>query len=104
VLCLEQKTAEELEYSHLLDEAAAQPPRSVERILRVAAFAVSAYSGTMGRTAKPFNPLLGETYEFVCPERGFRWAIGCSFVGDSWHVAVLVVGTGNCGAVGSSSK
>ena len=67
-----QKTAEELEYSMLLDEASNHPTGSVDRMLRVAAFAVSAYSATVGRTSKPFNPLLGETYEFVCPERGFR--------------------------------
>lgn len=34
----------------------------------------SPYSSTPGRTAKPFNPLLGETFEFVCPEKGFRCA------------------------------
>ena len=42
-------------------------------MLKVAAFAVSAYAGTGGRLSKPFNPLLGETYEFVCPEQGFRF-------------------------------
>ncbi|KAL4420270.1 hypothetical protein ABPG77_005610 [Micractinium sp. CCAP 211/92] len=68
-----QKTAEDLEYSELLDQAAELPPGSVERLLRVAAFAVSPYSSTPGRTAKPFNPLLGETFEFVCPENGFRF-------------------------------
>ena len=34
--------------------------------------AASRYSGTAGRTNKPFNPLLGETYELVCAEKGFR--------------------------------
>ncbi len=29
----------------------------------VAAFTVSAYANTDGRWGKPFNPLLGETYE-----------------------------------------
>ena len=32
----------------------------------------SAYSSTIGRTTKPFNPLLGETYELIYPEKGFR--------------------------------
>lgn len=45
---------------------------SVERMLLVAAFAVSGYAGTASRTSKPFNPLLGETYECVFPEKGFR--------------------------------
>ena len=37
------------------------------------AFAVSGYAGTEGRTRKPFNPLLGETFEYVNPEKGFRF-------------------------------
>lgn len=68
-----QKTAEDLEYSELLDLAAKFPKHSIDRLLRVAAFAVSAYSSTVGRTAKPFNPLLGETYELVHVEKGFRF-------------------------------
>jgi oxysterol-binding protein 1 len=80
-----QKTAEDLEYSELLDEAAALPAGSPERLLRVAAFAISAYSSTVGRTAKPFNPLLGETYELVYPEKGFR------FIGEkvSHHPTII---------------
>ena len=35
-----QRTAEELEYSELLDQAAEFPAGSMERLLRVAAFAV----------------------------------------------------------------
>lgn len=35
-----QKTAEDLEYSELLDQAAEFPAGSVDRLLRVAAFAV----------------------------------------------------------------
>ena len=41
-------------------------------MLHVAAFAVSGYSGTNNRTLKPFNPLLGETFEFQYPEQGWR--------------------------------
>ena len=37
---LPQTTAEDLEYSELLDEAATYPPASTERLLRVAAFAI----------------------------------------------------------------
>lgn len=43
------------------------------RILNVAAFAVSGYASTVGRTCKPFNPLLGETYEADFPEKGLRF-------------------------------
>lgn len=41
--------------------------------MHVACFAVSGYAATANRTSKPFNPLLGETYEFICPEKGFRF-------------------------------
>jgi hypothetical protein len=46
---------------------------SLERLLHVAAFAVSAYASGAFRHCKPFNPMLGETYEYVCPERRFRF-------------------------------
>lgn len=36
---------------------------SCEQLSLVAAFTVSSYATTAVRTAKPFNPLLGETYE-----------------------------------------
>ena len=68
-----QKTAEDLEYSELLDEAYTYPAGSIERLIRVATFAISPYSSTVGRTTKPFNPLLGETYELVHIEKGFRF-------------------------------
>ncbi|CAL8470152.1 g9694 [Coccomyxa elongata] len=67
-----QRIAEEMEYSELIDVAASYPPGSQERMLYVAAFAVSGYSSTAGRTSKPFNPLLGETYELVHAEKGLR--------------------------------
>ena len=39
----------------------------------MAAFAVSGYASTDGRTCKPFNPLLGETYEADYPDKGIRF-------------------------------
>jgi len=69
------KVAEELEYTALLDAAAAAPKGSVDRLVLVAAFAISGYCSTRGRTSKPFNPLEKETYEFVCPENGFRMLV-----------------------------
>nr|XP_012307303.1 oxysterol-binding protein-related protein 7 isoform X1 [Aotus nancymaae]XP_012307304.1 oxysterol-binding protein-related protein 7 isoform X1 [Aotus nancymaae]XP_012307305.1 oxysterol-binding protein-related protein 7 isoform X1 [Aotus nancymaae]XP_012307306.1 oxysterol-binding protein-related protein 7 isoform X1 [Aotus nancymaae] len=68
-----QRLCEELEYSNLLDQASrvADP---CERMVYVAAFAVSAYSSTYHRAGcKPFNPVLGETYECERPDRGFRF-------------------------------
>ncbi|KAK2078356.1 hypothetical protein QBZ16_003196 [Prototheca wickerhamii] len=67
-----EKQVEDLEYSELLDAAARLAPGSTDRLLYVAAFAVSGYSATAQRTAKPFNPLLGETYELVAAEKGLR--------------------------------
>ena len=46
---------------------------SFMRILNVAAFAVSGYASTEGRICKPFNPLLGETYEADYPDKGLRF-------------------------------
>jgi len=43
------------------------------RLLCVGAFAVSGYSSTEGRTCKPFNPLLGETYEADYPDKGLKF-------------------------------
>jgi hypothetical protein len=67
-----QQRAEDLEYSELLDAAALAPARSRERLLLVAAFAVSAYCG-VHRTGKPFASLLGETFELVSARKGFRF-------------------------------
>ena len=58
-----QRMAEDLEFPECL-EAAATSPDSMKRIAFVAAFAASNYSSTIGRIAKPFNPILGETYEY----------------------------------------
>ncbi len=66
-----------LNYS-LVDAAAAEidPHR---RIAFVAAFAMSNYSSTIGRIAKPFNPMLvrnrtasASTFVDRCTERDFR--------------------------------
>ncbi|CAH0717607.1 unnamed protein product, partial [Brenthis ino] len=68
-----QRLCEELEYSELLDAAAAAAG-GAERCALVAAFAVSAYAAAAHRAAsKPFNPLLAETYECVRADRGFRF-------------------------------
>uniref|UniRef100_A0A3Q0S4H1 Oxysterol-binding protein n=1 Tax=Amphilophus citrinellus TaxID=61819 RepID=A0A3Q0S4H1_AMPCI len=67
-----QRLSEDLEYHELLDKAA-KCQNSLEQMCYVAAFAVSAYSTTVYRTGKPFNPLLGETYELDRKkESGYR--------------------------------
>ena len=69
-----QRVTEDMEYTELLDTAADRTD-STERMLYVAAFAASEYASTIGRVAKPFNPLLGETYEYVRPDKGYRFFI-----------------------------
>jgi oxysterol-binding protein 1 len=69
-----QRITEDLEYTELLDTAADRAD-STERMVYVAGFAVSAYASTIGRVAKPFNPLLGETFEYSRPDKGYRFFI-----------------------------
>jgi hypothetical protein len=57
-----QRVAECLEYSSLLDQAASATT-SIERFHYLTAFVVSTLSNHLERMSKPFNPLLGETYE-----------------------------------------
>uniref|UniRef100_A0A3Q1AIJ1 Oxysterol-binding protein n=1 Tax=Amphiprion ocellaris TaxID=80972 RepID=A0A3Q1AIJ1_AMPOC len=68
-----QRLCEELEYSELLDRAAnTQDP--FERMIYMATFVVSGYASSYYRTGgKPFNPVLGETYECDRPDKGFRF-------------------------------
>uniref|UniRef100_A0A8C6CUK7 Oxysterol-binding protein n=1 Tax=Moschus moschiferus TaxID=68415 RepID=A0A8C6CUK7_MOSMO len=66
-----QRLTEYMEHAYLIQKASsfADP---VERIQWVAAFTVSAVASQWERTGKPFNPLLGETYELVRDDLGFR--------------------------------
>ncbi|KAB5511812.1 hypothetical protein DKX38_028840 [Salix brachista] len=117
-----QKCFEDLEYSFLLDQAyefgkmtvtaawsvfvggsvflnpsvlgAKCAGNSLMRALNVAAFAVSGYASTDGRHCKPFNPLLGETYEADYPDKGIRFisekvshhpmVVACHCEGRGW--------------------
>ncbi|KAJ6391606.1 hypothetical protein OIU77_025557 [Salix suchowensis] len=91
-----QKCFEDLEYSYLLDRAYewGKQGNSFMRILNVAAFAVSGYASTEGRACKPFNPLLGETYEADYPDKGLRFfsekvshhpmIVACHCEGTGW--------------------
>ena len=70
-----QRAAEQLEYSQLLDRAAAATD-GVERLIYVTAFALSVLSNSRIKERvirKPFNPMLGETFELVREDRGFRF-------------------------------
>jgi len=65
-----QRLAENLEYASLLDTAS-QHKSPAHRLLFVAAFAVSSFANGRARERairKPFNPMLGETFELVRSE------------------------------------
>lgn len=68
------RCGEDMEYADLLDRAAERAD-SMEQLIYVAAFAASEYASTIGRVAKPFNPLLGETFEYVRPDKNYRFFI-----------------------------
>ncbi|XXH02284.1 hypothetical protein Hte_008654 [Hypoxylon texense] len=68
------RTGEDMEYADLLNLAADRSD-SIERMLYVAAFAASEFASTIGRVAKPFNPLLGETFEYARADKGYRFFI-----------------------------
>uniref|UniRef100_A0A7N6AFY1 Oxysterol-binding protein n=1 Tax=Anabas testudineus TaxID=64144 RepID=A0A7N6AFY1_ANATE len=67
-----QRLTEYMEHTYLIHQANAATD-SVERMKCVAAFAVSAVASQWERTGKPFNPLLGETFELIRDDLGFRW-------------------------------
>eukprot|EP00922_Rhytidocystis_sp_ex-Travisia-forbesii_P059611 GHVS01088395.1.p1 GENE.GHVS01088395.1~~GHVS01088395.1.p1 ORF type:complete len:1004 (+),score=178.91 GHVS01088395.1:167-3178(+) len=65
-----QRLAEDLQYADLVKQAAVLPD-SCHRLAMVSVFSASPYASAIGRTYKPFNPLLGETYELS--HRGFKF-------------------------------
>ncbi|THH03314.1 hypothetical protein EW145_g6356 [Phellinidium pouzarii] len=89
-----QRMAEDMEFSECLDAASVEPD-PLKRIAFVAAFAMSNYSSTIGRIAKPFNPMLGETFEYVRLDKHYRYMSeqvshhppisACWAESPSWH-------------------
>ena len=72
-LGLLQKLCEEIEYSDLLDRAAQTDDEHL-RLVYVGAFIISTYSSNYYRTGrKNFNPLLGETYECIREDKGWKF-------------------------------
>ncbi|WEJ97208.1 Oxysterol-binding protein 3 [Yamadazyma tenuis] len=72
-----QKYAELIEYCDLINNAlqVVDNQDTGEKILRIAAFAVSSISSVRDKernVRKPFNPLLGETFELVREDKGIR--------------------------------
>ncbi|TCD62525.1 hypothetical protein EIP91_006775 [Steccherinum ochraceum] len=89
-----QRMAEDMEFSECLD-AAVKESDPHRRIAFVAAFAMSNYSSTIGRIAKPFNPMLSETFEYVRFDKEYRYISeqvshhppisACWAESPSWH-------------------
>lgn len=99
-LSLLQRVSEILEYSDLLDQAANKAESSTERLIYVTAFAISNLSSARMKERairKPFNPMLGETFELVREDRGFRFVaekvshrpvrLACQAESESWTLA-----------------
>eukprot|EP01111_Echinosteliopsis_oligospora_P010283 TRINITY_DN3169_c0_g1_i2.p1 TRINITY_DN3169_c0_g1~~TRINITY_DN3169_c0_g1_i2.p1 ORF type:complete len:454 (+),score=137.92 TRINITY_DN3169_c0_g1_i2:150-1511(+) len=66
-----QVMAEPLEYEHLLQQAA-QTNDVLDQFAYVTAFNMALYSRAI-RTRKPFNPLLGETFELVASDGRYKF-------------------------------
>ncbi|PPQ82921.1 hypothetical protein CVT26_005088, partial [Gymnopilus dilepis] len=91
-----QRMAEDMEFVECLDIASHERD-PLRRIAFVAAFAMSNYSSTIGRIAKPFNPMLvsSETFEYVRLDKQYRYVSeqvshhppisACWAESTSWH-------------------
>jgi len=60
-----------------LTEASKHPEDSCLRLVNVAVTYMGCYNQVVGRLSKPFNPLLGETYELVTPKFRFLSEMVC---------------------------
>lgn len=67
-----QKTSDLMHYYNVLRDGLERGKNdSLKRLAYIAIFIVCQYSVIDTRNRKPFNPILGETYELVTPE--WRW-------------------------------
>ncbi len=73
-LSLTQRMVENARYADTLLDKASKQTNPVDRMKYVAAFLVSSTSVHINRLSKPFNPLLGETFEFTSKEHGYQMA------------------------------
>ncbi|XP_018089573.1 oxysterol binding protein like 2 L homeolog isoform X1 [Xenopus laevis] len=67
-----QRITEFMEHTYMINKACTQTD-PILRMQCVAAFAVSAVASQWERTGKPFNPLLGETFELIRDDLGFQF-------------------------------
>ena len=66
-----QKGAEFITFLALGAHTALNESNSTRRCAYVSALALATFNAAIGRTSKPFNPMLGETYEFVSTKMRF---------------------------------
>lgn len=91
-ISLLQRISEYMHYAELL-RTASKAEKAEDRMAWVATFAVSALASNFERMGKPFNPLLGETYELqrrdfrlICEQVGHHPPVS-AFYADSGEVA-----------------
>ena len=84
-----QRITENVTHCDLLNKACnpLYAPDTLKRFEYVCAFAVSAIAFNHNRLSKPFNPILGETYELTREDMGFK--IVCEQV--SHHVSFILL-------------
>ncbi|XP_057309059.1 oxysterol-binding protein-related protein 1-like [Hydractinia symbiolongicarpus] len=87
-----QRIAEYMDYVHILHKAT-NIDDPIERLLNIAVFMVSCNASTEARVGKPFNPLLGETYELVREDLDFKMV--CEQVSHHPPVSALHVESGS---------
>ncbi|KAA1107140.1 hypothetical protein PGT21_003767 [Puccinia graminis f. sp. tritici] len=69
-----QKICEECEYVDELLTKAVKSVDPIERLMYIAGFVVSGFCHTKTRAIrKPFNPMLGETFECIRPDKGMKF-------------------------------
>jgi len=94
-LSMLQRLGEDCEYCDLLHKAA-DIKNSLEQMAYVVAFSISGYASTIRRIGKPFNPLLGETFELDRrDDMGIRML--CEQVGHHPPCAAFYLESKDCG-------
>ena len=71
-LSMLQKQCEKFYYLDLLNKADEEPKQEM-RLCYIAAFIIGEIFLNNGRTLKPFNPIIGETYEYFINDKNFRY-------------------------------
>ena len=57
-----------MHYHHIMEKAVETNNDDPLRLGLIAIYVLTQYADVKGRTRKPFNPILGETYELIQPD------------------------------------